>query len=927
MAKKRIKLVLIDGNALVHRGFHALPPLTTSKGEMVNGVYGFTTTMLKAFQELKPTHVAVAFDRKGDTFRHKIFKDYKGKREAAPTELYRQFPRVKEIVKAFNIPIYSMKGYEADDFIGTLSKTCNVPNVIVTGDNDALQLVDSNTNVYTLRRGIKDTVLYDTKKVINKYNGLKPDQLVDFKGLAGDASDNIPGVTGIGEKTAITLLNHFGTLENLYKEIKKPGFATKNKKEKLVRPKALENLLEQEEQAFLSKRLGTIITDIRIDFDLTACELKDYDPETVINLFRELEFKQLLAKIPEYKPPTSGQRTLFDKPKETGPFSLKKTCQRNNVAYTHVKGGDNAPAQKLLSSLEKQKLITIDTETTSLHPMEATLLGISFCIRKGEATYLSDISRLSASHKKRLKNILASKTIHKIGHNIKYDFIILENAGFPLSGIKFDTMIAAYLLLPGIRRYNLDDLVFQELSYKMMTYSDLVGTGKNKKALTDVEEEKLAFYAAEDADMTFRLFKLYKKQFIKEKKLEKLFKTIEMPLIYVLASMEMHGIKVNASILKKLSKEFGKNIVGLAKEIYKLAGTSAFNINSTQQLSKILFDTLKLPIQGIKKTQTGYSTASSELQKLHKAHPIIGCIEEYRELTKLKNTYIDTLPDLINPKTGRIHTSFNQTVTATGRLSSSDPNLQNIPVRSHFGTKIRKAFVSDKGKIFISADYSQIDLRVVAHIAQDKEMIKAFRENQDIHTYTASLMFDKKQSNVTPEERDTAKTINFGIIYGMSPYGLATRMGITFDDAREFITRYFERYTGIKDYMNDIVADARLKGYVETLTGRRRNLPELQAQSGPVVSAGERIAINMPVQGTAADIIKIAMRDIFELTKKENLKMAMVLQIHDELVFEADESKVQELQPIIKEKMETAFKLDVPLTVNMGTGKNWGALK
>lgn len=925
MSKSRLKLVLIDGNALLHRGFHALPPLTTSQGELVNAVYGFTLMFLKALEELKPTHAAVCFDRKEKTFRHKLYTDYKGQREAAPKELYRQIPRVKEIIRAFKMPIFSMKGYEADDFIGTISKKCGVPNVIVTGDNDALQLVDADTKVYTLRRGFKDTILYDETKVKNKYDGLTPSQLTDYKGLAGDASDNIPGVKGVGEKTAIKLLKEFGSLEKLYESIKKKDFAKKNAKAKIIKPRILEKLLVSEKSAFLSKKLGTVVTDINLDFKLAEAKIQNYDENEVLKVFRALEFKNLLAKIPSSpQEKTAQQGSLFAK-KETAEFSLAEKNQTNKVRYSLLQ--ETSAIKNFLAELEKQPIIALDTETTSLLPLEAKLVGISFCFKEGEASYLHDFLKMPLEVKEKVRAILKNPRIKKIGQNVKYDYLVLKNHGYLVNNLSFDTMVASYLLDATERRHSLDDLAFKELGYKMMSYDELVGTGRERKKITEVPVKKLTFYTCEDVDYTWRLAKIFQAKFSKEPRLKELFFEIEMPLVLVLAHMEEAGIKIEAAKLKKLSVEFGADLKFLARQIYDLAGTKAFNINSTGQLSKILFEKLHLPIRGLKKTQSGISTAASELAKIRFAHPIVALIEQQRELAKLKNTYLDTLPSLINPKTGRVHTSFNQTVTATGRLSSSDPNLQNIPTRTAFGQKIRSAFVAPKGQKLISADYSQIDLRVVASLSGDAAMIQAFKEDQDVHAYTASLVFQKKIETITRKERNFAKTINFGVLYGMSAFSLAQNLGIPREEAQNFIDRYFEKHSGIKKYIENTLIFARQKGYVETLVGRRRYLPELKSKTGPLVRAGERIAVNMPVQGTSADIIKIAMNKIYAAIIKENLPLNMLLQIHDELIFEAPEKQTTSFLKLIQEKMEKAFKLKVPLKVTTGFGANWGELK
>lgn len=931
MKKQSTKLVLIDGYALLYRGFHALPELTTSKGELINAVYGFTTIMLKALEELKPTHVAVCLDRKGPTFRHKLYEEYKGTRSKAPDELHKQIPRLKEVIEAFNIPMYSMKGYEADDFIGTISKTCGVPNVIVTGDRDALQLVDKDTGVYTLGRGIKDTIVYNEDMVREKYDGLSPDQLVDYKGLAGDSSDNIPGVSGIGDKTAIKLLNEFGSLDNLYKEIKKAGFEERNKTEKLIRLKALQNLLEQEENAFLSRRLGRIVTDISINFNLEDARMKDYDKEKVLSVFKELEFKNLLNKIPEAqaKSPT-GQRSLFDKNAPAAKFSLEATNNENGVTY-HLVKNDNE-LKRLLKKLKDKKEIAVDCETTSLNAIEAEVVGISIAFKEKDAYYIAYPSNFSTDLVRELKDILEDEKVGKIGHNIKYDIIALKNAGFEIKGVSFDTMIASYLHDSTNRRYKLDDLVFQELGYKMMSYDDLTGTGRKRKLITEVSEEKLTFYAAEDADFTLRLYNLVKKNLKDEKRIQKLLDTIEMPLIDVLVDMEINGILVNPDILKKLSTHFAKELNKITAEIYKLAGTADFNIASTQQLSKILFEKLQLPTRGIKKTTRGYSTAASELEKLKNEHPIIELIEKFRELSKLKSTYVDALPKMITEKTNRIHTSFNQVGAATGRLASTDPNLQNIPIRSEYGNEIRSAFVAEKGKKLIAADYSQIDLRVIASIANDTAMIESFKNNKDIHASTASRIFGKNIEDISANERSAAKAINFGVIYGMSAFGLSQNLKISREEAKDYIDTYFERHPGIQKYMQDVVLQAEKDGFVETLAGRKRHMPELTARNAMVRKSGERIAINMPVQGTSADIIKIAMNTLFEEIK-DNDKIKPLLQIHDELIFEVDESFAEKAEKLVKRHMEAVSEskliknLSVPLVVNTSIGNHWGELK
>jgi DNA polymerase-1 len=916
------KFVLIDGNALIHRAFHALPPLTTKSGELVNAVFGFTSVLLKAIADLKPTHMAVAFDMKGPTFRHKMYKEYKATRVKAPQGLYDQIPRIKKLVEAFNIPIYERQGFEADDIIGTLSKKIKINNVIVTGDLDELQLVDDNTKVYTMKRGMQDTVIYNEEKVIERF-GILPSQLIDYKGLRGDPSDNIPGVRGIGEKTASILLQKFGTIENLYKELKKSEkIASKPEGLKGISDRIRKLLLEQEDKARMSKELATIIIDMDLKIELKQCEVRDYDKNKVIELLRELEFRSLLSRLPESKSDTKQQSLFLEKNK-----NIEEKIDLEKYHYTLI--DSEKKFSSLLDNLEKTKEFAIDTETTSIKPVEANLVGISFSI-KGSSWYLprNTVDQYEQL-KERLQKILTDKKIKKIAQNGKYDLIVLKNYGMDLSDIDFDTMIASYILSSNSRGNNLDNLAFQELGHQMMSYNDLVGKGRDKKKIEEVNLEKLAYYSSEDADYTFQLKEIFSEKLKKEKKLEEVFEKIEMPLLNVLAYMEMAGVKIDSKFLKGLSEKFTKNLKDLEKKIYDQAGASNFNINSTQQLSKILFEKLKIPIKGIKKTTLGYSTAAPELAKLYGTHPIIPLIEEYREYTKLKNTYIDALPKLINKKTGRIHTSFNQTITSTGRLSSSDPNIQNIPIRTEIGREIRKAFIAESGFDLLSADYSQIELRLVAEMSQDKNLIKAFKNNEDIHRRTASLIFNKDIKDIDYDERRFAKTINFGVIYGMGSNALSRSLEISREEAKNFIDKYFKTFPSINEYIDRTLKFARENGYVKTEFGRRRYLPEIISNQPMLKAAAERMAVNMPLQGTAADIIKLAMTKIFEEfnLNRDNKDLRMILQVHDELVFEIKEEKLKECAARIQDIMENVYKLNIPLKVDLKYGDSWGEME
>ena len=876
---KKQKFVIIDGNALLHRAWHALPPLTTKAGEVVSAVYGFALILLKVLKEIRPEYVVVAFDRKAPTFRHKEFKEYKAKRVKQPQELYDQIKHVKELLGAFNIPFYEKDGYEADDIIGTVTQltthNSQLTTLIVTGDLDALQLVGKNTQVYTLRKGITDTVIYDEKKVLERY-GLSPQQLIDFKALRGDPSDNIPGVRGIGEKTALTLIKTYGSLEKVYQNINK------------IKEKTRQLLLKYRKDAILSKKLVTIVRKVPFKFELEDARWPGVSHDKTVDLFRQLEFKSLLKQV-----------ALLQ---EAGKNITKKETE-TRVKYYIV--DDSKKFNQFLRVLKQQKAFALDTETTDLNPSRAETLGISFSWGEKEAYYLP-ISSLK-SKILNLKSILEDPNIKKYGHNFKCDIEVLASLGIDLKGVSFDTMIASYILNPGSRAHDLDTLIFNHFGY---------------------ERPKLEppQHSCEDADFIWRLVNILSSQ-IREKDLLPLFQKIEMPLILVLARMEATGIKINTNLLKKLSRETAQKLAQIESQIYELAGTK-FNIVSPQQLRRVLFEKLKIPTEGIKKGKTGFSTAVVELEKLKAQHPIINLIFQYRKLFKLKTTYLDALPELVNPKTGRIHTSFNQTITATGRLSSSNPNLQNIPARTELGRKIRQAFITQKGFKFLSADYSQIDLRIVASIANDKKMIDAFKRDEDIHRQIAAEINEVNPDKVTPEMRQDAKTISFGLIYGMSPYGFAQATGMAQDRAQEFMEKYFKLHPAIKEYMNKTITKARKYGYVATLFGRKRWLPEINSGVTPVRRAAERMAVNLPIQGTTADLIKIAMIEIDSQLITCNFPLRMLLQVHDELLFEVPEDKIKEVAEEIKEIMENPpIKLKVPIKVNMLVGDNWGELK
>jgi len=901
MAGKKRKFVIIDGNAILHRAWHALPPLTTKSGKLVNAVYGFTSILLKLYPDLKPDFIAVAFDRREPTFRKEAYAAYKAQRKKQPEELYAQLEIVKDLLEAFNVQIYEKAGYEADDIIATLAERvddADVETMIVTGDLDALQLIDDNTKVCALHKGVSETIIYDEEAVKRKYNGLGPEQMIDFKALRGDPSDNIPGVPGIGEKTAIDLLNKFKTLENIYEQIKKGS-----KKIEESKPRIIKLLKENEQAALESKHLVKLVKNVDINFLLENCRLRAFDRQRIFEMFQELQFKTLMNRLAKIELPEE---------------KLEKDIKKEKVDYELV--DDDEKFSKFLTELKKREIFAFDTETDVLDPFFSRLLGISFSWEAKRAYYVLAKSKWL----KRLKPIFEDAEKKKIGHNVKYDYEVIKESGIESKGLHFDTMIASYLLNPGTRGHNLNDLAFKELGHQMIPIEDLIGSGKDQLPLSKVDYKKVSEYSCEDADITFRLYEIFNEK-LKENKLFELFENIEIPLISVLAEMERNGVLLDLDYLKKLSKEISDKLSKAKQKIYKLAGEE-FNINSPKQLKKILFEKLNLPIAGLKKTKTGISTAAGELDKLLGKHPIIDLIIEYRELAKLKSTYIDALPGLVGAD-NRIHTSFNQTVTATGRLSSSDPNLQNIPIRTKLGQKIRKAFIADPGYKIISADYSQVELRVVACLAKDKKMIKIFEQSKDIHTATAAEIHDVKMDEVTKEMRRKAKTINFGVLYGMGPYGLSQRTGVPMDEAKDFIDKYFAKFSGVQKYIEEIKEFALKKGYVETMFGRKRYLPEVNSGVPQIRAAAEREAINMPVQGTAADLIKMAMIEVHKELKKISPKTKILLQVHDELVFEVPENELKKATKIIDEKMEKVHKFCVPLKVDIEVGDNWRDLE
>jgi DNA polymerase-1 len=958
------KFIIIDANSLIHRAFHALPPLTTKDGVVVNAVYGFATIFLKALKDLKPDYVACCFDVSKDTFRREEFAEYKAHRKEQPQELYDQMDLIKEMLDTFNIKVYAKKGFEADDLIGTLSKRMDadnnaeirgIKNIIVSGDLDTLQLIDDNTEVYTLKKGITDTAVYNEKTVKERF-GFGPEKMVDYKALRGDPSDNIPGVKGIGEKTASELIQKFGSLEKIYEyldeqqtiENKRKAATSPNPLPALTRrgrlikdgsllaikPGVAEKLKEHKKEALLSQKLAKIKCDVEIDFELADCAVKPFDTPRVVELFQQWNFTSLIAKIPQadelmYK----KQGTLFA---ETGNQKSETGNQETKLKKGYNLIDDEEKFGKFIQELKKQKVFAIDTETDGLNPFENKLIGISFSWESGEAYYLPvssiqcqsvKVNNFDTGRSDTLKLILEDSEIKKIGHNMKFDYEVLENFGIKMQGLFFDTMIASYLLNPGTRQHNLEALAFVELGYKMQPITDLIGEDKKtQKTLTEVSVEAVANYSCEDVDITWRLFEKLSQK-LDEALIEGVLLKIEMPLVPVLAAMEKTGIKIDDNFLVKMSQELELRIKKLESRIYKLAG-SEFNVASPKQLKEVLFEKMKISTAGIGKTKTGISTAAEELEKLRGRHEIIDLIMEYRELSKLKNTYLDPLPTLAD-KDGRVHTSFNQTVTATGRLSSSEPNLQNIPIRGDLGQEVRRAFVADKGYKIMAADYSQIELRIVASLADDKKMLKAFRQKEDIHTQTAAEIFGEDEKKVTAEQRRAAKVVNFGVIYGLGPRGLAQGTGLSYEEAANFIDKYFEVFEGVKIYIENTIELARENGFVETLFGRRRYLPEIKANHPQLRAAAERMAVNHCIQGTAADLIKLAMVKIDEKIKKDfpDGEVKMLLQVHDELVFEVREDLVEKAKKMIKEEMENVYVLKAPIVAEVGVGESWGEAK
>jgi len=877
------KFILIDGQGLIYRSFYALPQLTTSNGKIINAVYGFTMILMKLLDEEKPDYIMIAFDLPAPTFRHKEYKEYKANRKKMPEELISQIALIKEVTNSYNISICEKEGYEADDIIGTVTKEAEkrgCRTLIVTADRDAFQLISPETKVMTTVKGVTEVKIIDEENIKNKY-GVVPEKIIDILALKGDTSDNIPGVPGIGEKTAISLIKEFGSLDVILEKV--DSISKKSLREKIK---------EYKEQILMSKRLATIDRKVPLEYNFDSFQIKTPDYDKLWIIFKELEFSKLLKKITPY---------ITQKKDETIYNLINKKEKLN----------------KLIDILKNKERFSYYLIKSSENPISSNILGIALSFEDNKNFYipLFPLSLMEIRESipleiviNQLRRLFEDENIVKIGYNIKFDFMLLNRYKIELKGNNFDTMIAAYLLNPSQENYDLKNILWEYLKY--------LKNNNGEKNFKEIES------ACENAQNIFRLKEILEEK-LKGKNLFSLFTEIEMPLIKVLGKMEINGIKVDIEVLRKMAYKVNLSLRELKKAIYDLAGCE-FNINSPKQLSIILFEKLKLPI--IKKTKTGYSTNAEVLNTLASQHKIVSFILEYRELAKLKNTYIDKLPLLVNKKTRRIHTCFHQTITSTGRLSSSEPNLQNIPVRTEIGREIRKAFVAEKGFILLSADYSQIELRILAHISQDKRLMNTFKNDEDIHTHTASEIFAIEKDAVSYKMRRMAKIINFGIIYGMSSYGLAKNLGIKRVEAEEYIYNYFIRYQGVKEYIEKEKEEAREKGYVTTLLNRRRYLKGIDSKDKNIRKFNERVAINAPIQGSAADLIKVAMIKINHEFEKKNYKSKLLLQIHDELIFEIYQKELEETKAIIKDVMEHCLELSVPLKVNLKEGNDWEEL-
>ncbi len=924
MATKRF--FILDGTALAYRAYFAMisHPLINSRGENTSAIFGFANYLMKIIGDEKPDYLVAVFDTPEPTFRHKEYPEYKATREKMPEEMAGQLGNIKKMLNSFGVPTIERPGYEADDVIGTLALLAAKENIdvyMVTGDKDFMQLITPRIKMYKPGRSGTDVEIVDEKGVEKKF-GVKPSQVIEVLALTGDAVDNVPGIKGVGEKTAIPLIQKYGTVEKVLANA-----------DMIDKPALREKIKTGKEMARLSRKLVTIKTDVPLGVDFHSLKERNPDGAEVARLFNELEFRTLLKRAQQVVGGKVEEEAAQPEPETAEEPEFADFKDIKSVKHRYELITDAAALQKLAEKLKKAELVSMDTETTSIDPLRAELVGISFSVKPREAYYINVASEggdlfsgaeavpgVSVKNVVRiLKPIFESTKIRKVGQNLKYDVLVLSNYGIWTRGISFDSMVAAYVVDPD-GQHNLDALARKYLGYEPVPIEELIGKGKNQKSIRDVPPEVVAEYSGEDADVALQLMESLQNKLDKTN-LTALCEKMEFPLIEVLASIERCGVKIDTEILGQISKELERMIENMETEVHGQAGEE-FNINSPKQLAEILFN--KMGLVPTKKTKTGYSTDVFVLEELSAQHPIAENILNYRKLTKLKGTYVDALPTLINPRTGRVHTSFNQTVAATGRLSSSDPNLQNIPIRGEMGKEIRKAFVpGEKGWVMLSADYSQIELRVMAHICKDEGLIDAFKKHEDIHRTTASKVFGVAPEKVTSDMRRKAKEVNFGLLYGIGPYGLKIRLGISQGEAKEVIDTYFQRFPRVREYISGTVEFARKHGYVETLLGRRRYLANINSKNSAVRNAEERQAINMPIQGTAADMIKLAMIDIYREMEKRKMKSRMILQVHDELVFETPKSELKELEELVAQKMKNAMKLSVPVEVELGTGPNW----
>ncbi|MDZ4725497.1 MAG: DNA polymerase I [Leptospira sp.] len=927
------RLLIIDGHALAFRAYFAFAAsnLKNSITGLPSGaVFGFWRMLFKLLQDEKVSHIAFTFDPGTRLHRNDMYEAYKAQRKPMPEDLKPQLKEIYEMISALEFPMYKLDGIEADDIIGSLCKKFAKDFdqiVILSSDKDLYQVLDKNIHMLRGKKGVSEFEHINPEWVKTNI-GITKEQVTDYMGLVGDTSDNIPGVKGVGEKGAATLIQEYGNLETIYKNV-----------DKLKNKGLIDKLKNDKENAFLSRKLATIVTNLKLDIKKNDLKVPNYFDPTKVHYFKEKGYNVLHRDLAKQagitldesdKAPAKKSKSSKNKAdaieevseKSDGDLRLKSDKQK----YIRIKTIDEL--KKIITKLESKKILSVDTETTSSDPMNADLLGISFCSEPHIAYYvaighpesiyshtLPDLKEVL----KIVKPILENPKILKVGQNIKYDLLVFRNYDVELSGINFDTMIASYILKPGERRHNMDDMAVDYLNYKTITYDELVGTGKKKQFLYDVDPDLVSDYACEDADITFQLYELLAKK-IKETDKAEIFSKLEMPLLDVLSRMEFQGILVEPKYFEGLSKIFDAKIKEHEKNIHFYAGRT-FNVNSTKELQVVLFEDLRLPAE--KKTQTGFSTDHSVLESLIGTHPIIDDLLAIRKFSKLKSTYSDTLPTLINAKTGRIHTSYNQTIAATGRLSSTNPNLQNIPIKDEEGRLLRKGFITSPGFEILSLDYSQIELRIMAHFSKDPNMVEAYKTGADIHKITAAGLYGVKEKDVTPEMRNKAKIVNFSVIYGVTSFGLSNNLKVSRKEAKEFIDKYFEQYKGVESYMDSTVKFCKENGYVETMLGRKRYLPDINSTNKMASEAAKRVAINSPIQGTSADMIKIAMINIQNKIDSSKLKSRIILQVHDELVFEVHTSEKKEFFDMAKKEMESALKLLVPVTVEGKFGKNW----